>query len=130
MTQRYRPALILAAAALAGCGASATTAARSSPVATVTASPGSAPLSAAQVEQRYGLQGASGCGTDASLGITACVTAYDPALTAPDGVSAAGVKVLVFADRASRDAWLADWTGLGQSVIAKGAWWLIHREGP
>jgi hypothetical protein len=43
MTQRYRPALILAAAALAGCGASATTAARSSPVATVTASPSGAP---------------------------------------------------------------------------------------
>lgn len=131
MTQRYRPAMILAAAALAvaGCSASSTAPKAAPAAATAAVSASAAPLSAAQVEQRYGLQDASGCGSDASLGITACVTADDPALTQADGISAVRVKVLVFADQASRDAWLADWTDLGQSVIAKGAWWLIHRQG-
>lgn len=119
--------IAIVAVITAGCGAGAATARGTAP-ARVASTAATAPLSAAQVRQRYGLQDAAGCGSDASLGITACVTAYDPALTAADGISAVGVKVLVFADRASRDAWLADWTGLGQAVIAKGAWWLIFRE--
>jgi hypothetical protein len=119
-------ALILAAVlAVTGCSAAATTAKRAP-----AAKPSTAPLSAAQVEQRYGLRDASGCGSDASLGITACATADDPALTQADGISAVGVKVLVFADQASRDVWLADWTDMGQAAIAKGAWWLILRESP
>lgn len=124
MPQLPRAALPLAALlAVTACGAGAT-AAKGAPAVTVAAS---APLSVAQVEQRYGLQGAAGCGSDASLGITACATADDPALTQADGISAVRVKVLLFADQASRDVWLADWTDTGQAVIAKGAWWLIFR---
>lgn len=126
MPQLPRAALaalpLAALLAIAGCGAGA--AARGAPAVTVAAS---APLSVAQVEQRYGLQDAAGCGSDASLGITACVTADDPALTQADGISAVRVKVLAFADQASRDVWVADWTDTGQAVIAKGAWWLIVR---
>lgn len=126
MPQLPRAALaalpLAALLAIAGCGGGAT--AKGTPAVTVAAS---APLSVAQVEQRYGLQGAAGCGSDASLGITACVTADDPALTQADGISAVRVKVLLFADQASRDVWLADWTDTGQAVIAKGAWWLIFR---
>jgi hypothetical protein len=134
MPQRTLLTLTAAAViAVTGCssgagaqGIASTTTARGTPA----AKPSTAPLSAAQVEQRYGLRDASGCGSDASLGITACVTADDPALTQADGISAVRVKVLVFADQASRDAWLADWTDLGQAAIAKGAWWLILRESP